>query len=118
MGSSEHAVIVTYSLSGGAFGEPHERDSVRALQKRLTTAIESADVGEFDGNEFGRGTAALFAYGPDASRLFAVMKPELRAFSTRPAHVGLRYGEADDPTAIEHRIDLQRWRPTRAFNCR
>ena len=55
MGSAEHAVIVTYSLSGGAFGEPREHDSVRALQQRLTTAIESADVGEFAGNEFGGG---------------------------------------------------------------
>lgn len=106
MGSAEHAVIVTYSLSGGTFGEPHERDSVRALQKRLTTAIKSAGVGEFDGNEFGGDAVVLFAYGPDASRLFAVMEPELRAFSARPAHVVLRYGEADDPTAIEYRIDL------------
>ncbi len=106
MGSAEHAVIVTYSLSDDAFGEPRERDSVRALQKRLATAIESAGVGEFDGNEFGGGEAVLFAYGPDASRLFTVMEPELRAFPARPAHAVLRYGEADDSTAIEHRIDL------------
>jgi hypothetical protein len=106
MGSAEHAVIVTYSLSGSAFGEPHERDAVRALQTRLTNAIDTADVGEFDGNEFGGGNAVLFAYGPDASRLFAVMEPELRAFSARPAHAVLRYGEADDPNAIEHRVDL------------
>jgi hypothetical protein len=106
MDSPEHAVIVTYTLSGDSFGESQERDSVRALEKRLTTAIESAGVGELDGNEFGGGNAVLYAYGPDASRLFAVMEADLRAFSARPAHAVLRYGDATDPAATEQRIDL------------
>ncbi|GAA3388792.1 hypothetical protein [Cryptosporangium minutisporangium] len=106
MVSPEHAVIVTYSLSGNALGEPQERESVHALEKRLTTAIEAAGAGELDGDEFGGGEAVLYAYGPDASRLFAVMEPALRAFPARPGHAVLRYGEADDPTAIERRIDL------------
>jgi hypothetical protein len=42
MGSPEQAVIVTYTLSGSAFGEPQERDSVRAVEEPLATAIRSA----------------------------------------------------------------------------
>lgn len=63
-------------------------------------------MGELDGNEFRASEVALYAYGPDASRLFAVMEADLRAFSARPAHAVLRYGEASDPAAIEQRIDL------------
>ena len=78
---------------------------MRALEERLT-AIKSAGVGELDGNEFGAGEVTLYAYGPDASRLFAVIEADLRAFSARPAHAVLRYREASDPTSIEQRIDL------------
>jgi hypothetical protein len=79
---------------------------VRALEERVTTAVRSAGVGELDGDEFGAGEVVLYAYGPDAGRLFAVMEADLLAFSARPAHAVLRYGEASDPAAIEQRIDL------------
>jgi hypothetical protein len=106
MTSPEHAVLVTYALSGDRFGEEKERKAIYALQARLKEAIEAADAGEFDGNEFGSGEVELYAYGPDANRLFAAMEPQLRAFPARPAHVVLRFGEADDPTAVEQRIHL------------
>ncbi|MGX6600790.1 hypothetical protein ACWKSP_01435 [Micromonosporaceae bacterium Da 78-11] len=78
----------------------------RGRHGTLTTAIKSAGVGELDGNEFGGGEVVLYTYGPDASRLFSAMEADLRAFSARPAHAVLRYGEASDPVAIEQRIDL------------
>jgi hypothetical protein len=106
MTSPEHAVLVTYALSGDRFGEDKEREAVYALTARLAEAVEAADAGDFDGNEFGGGEVVLYAYGPDANRLFAAMEPQLRAFPARPAHAVLRFGEADDPTAIEQRIDL------------
>jgi hypothetical protein len=102
----EHAVIVTYSLSGDAFGSTEERQAVRALEERLTAAIDTADVGELDGDEFGGGKVNLYAYGPDAVKLFAAMEPELRAFPPRPAHATLRFGAADDPAAVVQRITL------------
>jgi hypothetical protein len=104
--SPEHAVIVSYALSGDGFGDENERTAVYALQHRLADAIEVADVGEFDGNEVGGGEAVLYAYGPNATRLFAAMEPHLRTFPARPAHAVLRFGEADDPAAVEQRIDL------------
>jgi hypothetical protein len=106
MDSPEHAVIVHYALSGDRYGEEHERDAVYALEVRLAQAIDAADAGEFDGNEFGGGQAVLYAYGPNATHLFTAMEPHLRAFPARPAHAILRFGDVDDPAAVENRIDL------------
>jgi hypothetical protein len=68
--------------------------------------IESHGVGDFDGNEFGGGEVVLYAYGPDAARLFDVMAEELRSFPARPAYAILRFGDLSDPAAVRHRIDL------------
>jgi hypothetical protein len=106
MTSPEHAVLVTYALSDARFGQEREREAIYALTARLAEAVDAADAGEFDGNEFGSGEVVLYAYGPDANRLFAAMEPQLRAFPARPAHVVLRFGEAEDPTTIEQRIHL------------
>lgn len=100
----EHAVIVHYRMSSDGFGTAAERDDVRALGRQLTAAIGSA--GNVDGHEFGAGEAMLYAYGPDAARLFAAMEPSLRAFPLRPARVVLRFGDVDDAEAVEQHIDL------------
>ncbi|MET0132706.1 MAG: hypothetical protein ABW215_03845 [Kibdelosporangium sp.] len=102
----EHAVIARFQLSGEGFGQEGERPAVYELQTRLREAIEEAGVGEFDGNEFGGGKVVLYAYGPDADALFAVVEPILRSFPPRPADVRLRYGSADDLSAAETLVDL------------
>lgn len=102
----EHAVIAHYRLADDGLGEPSQREVVRQSQSLLTEAIEQADVGEFDGNEYGGGKVVLYAYGPDADALFAVMAPILNDLPFRPAHVVLRYGSVDDPSTAEHRVDL------------
>jgi hypothetical protein len=103
---AEHAVLVTYRLSGEDFGSVQEWEEVRQLERRLAAAIDEAGVGEFDGNEFGGGRVVLFAYGPNAAALFAAIERLLRDFPARPASVVLRFGEAADPTAREVRVDL------------
>ncbi|MFE5678835.1 hypothetical protein ACFQ7B_20515 [Streptomyces erythrochromogenes] len=102
----EHAVMAHYRLADDGLGEPRQREVIRRAQAVLTEAIEQADVGEFDGNEYGGGEVVLYAYGPDADALFAVMAPALTDLPFRPAHVVLRYGSVDDPSAAEHRVDL------------
>ncbi|MGW2689906.1 hypothetical protein ACWC6I_43000 [Streptomyces sp. NPDC001414] len=104
--SVEHAVIARYQLTGDGFGEPGDRAAVRAAQNLLAEAIEQVGVGEFDGNEFGGGEVAVFAYGPDADALFVVMEPILRDLPFRPANVVLRYGSASDPSAAERLEEL------------
>ncbi|MDX2929347.1 hypothetical protein PV411_33100 [Streptomyces sp. NRRL_B-16638] len=101
----EHAVIAHYRLADDGL-EPSQWEVVRQAQFLLNEAIEQADVGEFDGNEYGGGKVVLYAYGPDADALFAVMAPILNDLPFRPAHVVLRYGSVDDSSAAEHRVDL------------
>lgn len=103
---AEQAVIARYRLAEDGFGGQEQRATVRQAESLLTEAIEHADVGEFDGHEFGGGEVVLYAYGPDADALFAVMAPILHDLPFRPAHVVLRYGTVDDPSAPEHHIDL------------
>ncbi|MEU8465654.1 hypothetical protein [Streptomyces sp. NPDC029003] len=102
----EHAVIARYRLAEGGLGESSQRQLVRQAQSRLAEVIRQADVGEFDGNEYGGGEVVLYAYGPNADALLVVMAPILQALPFRPAHVILRYGSVDDPSAAEHRVDL------------
>lgn len=104
--AAEHAVIARYRLSGDRYGDPSERSAIRDAQAILADAIERAGVGEFDGNEFGAGEAVLYAYGPDAGALFAVMAPILVSLPFRPARVLLRYGSASDASATERLLEL------------
>ncbi|MET9611037.1 hypothetical protein ABZZ17_39155 [Streptomyces sp. NPDC006512] len=102
----EHAVIALCRLADDGLGEPSQRDVVHQAQSLLTEAIEQADVGEFGGNEYGGGEVVLYAYGPDADALFAVMAPILNDLPFRLAHVVLRYGSVDAPSAAERRVEL------------
>ena len=103
---TEHAVIVHLPLQDGEFGGTAERQAVYALQEQLTAAIAAADAGEFDGNEFGDDEVVLYAYGPNAARLFAAMQPALKGFASGSAYATLRFGEASDLSAVEQRVDL------------
>jgi hypothetical protein len=102
----EHAVIARYRLADGGLGQHSERMAVFEAQRLLVEAIERAGVGEFDGNEFGGGEVVIYAYGPDADALFAVMAPVLHNLPFRPAHVVLRHGAASDASAVPRRVDL------------
>ena len=88
-GASEQAVLVEVHLAPGELGELH------ALEGRLHAAIAAAGVGELDGDELAAGgrEGTLYAYGADADRLYAVMRPLLEgAPCMRGAVVTLRYG--------------------------
>lgn len=103
MPGEEHAVILHYALSNANHGTAKEREAIFALENRLSAVIESQQLGEHDGNEFGGGEAT---YGPDASRLFAGIESEARAFPARPAFAYLRFGAATDPHAPSQRIEF------------
>jgi hypothetical protein len=104
--ADEHAVIVHLKLGDDRFGSEGERAAVRALEKALTAAIDRANAGEFDGNEFGGGEAVLYAYGPHAGDLFTAMEPTLRDSSIRPTYAIVRYGTAADQACREDVIHL------------
>jgi hypothetical protein len=89
----EHAVIVHFNYGS--------KDLTRlfALEDKLESAISKADVGEYDGNEIAAdgSDGFLYMYGPDADRLFSVVKPILDDTPfMRGAKVTLRYGSPKD----------------------
>jgi hypothetical protein len=103
---AEHAVIVTYQLSGEGFGSEQERQEVRRMEMRLRAAVDQAGAGEFDGDEFGGGKVTIYTYGPDADALFAAAEDVIKGLAFRPAVAVLRYGDSADPEAREVRVDL------------
>ena len=89
--SSEHAVIVHFLNYGST-----DLQRLFALEERLEKAIDAAGVGELDGNEIATdgSDGYLYMYGPDADRLFEIVRPILESVDfTRGAQVVKRYGE-------------------------
>jgi hypothetical protein len=81
------------------------------FEKALERAIAKAGAGEYDGNELAvdGSDGSMYMYGPDADKLFAVVKPHLlAALLLRNVVVTLRYGAAADPAARQERIELSR----------
>jgi hypothetical protein len=97
----EQRVVAHFTLGGAGFGDPAQRKTMFETETRLRALVAKAGVGEVDGNEFGGGRVALYAYGPDADDLFAAMETELRAVPFRPAHVYVVYSDESD-----RRVDL------------
>jgi hypothetical protein len=90
---SEHAVIVHFQYGST------DLDPLFALEEQLEKAIESEEVGEFDGDEVAAdgSDGFLYMYGPDADALFAVIKPMLEASPFMEGAVArLRYGPPED----------------------
>jgi hypothetical protein len=90
---SEHAVIVRFEYGQTDLSPLYE------LEDKLTDAIESAAVGEFDGNEIALdgSDGTIFMYGPSADRLFEVVRPVLAsADCIHNAVATIRYGSPED----------------------
>ncbi len=95
---TEHAVLVRLPGAGVAA-------ELGVLEDALMTAIETAGVGEYDGNAAGPYEVILYPYGPDADALFAEIEGVLGA-SDLPAgaYAVTRYGP---PGSAEVRVDLR-----------
>lgn len=88
--TGDHAVLVEFQFDDSSI------DAVAALEEQLRAAIESASVGEYDGNELavdGSRQGRLYMYGPSADRLFDVVRPVLEASSLMKGAIAIkRYG--------------------------
>jgi len=104
---NDQAVVVHIPLSDDEFGAEDEREAIFELEDRLIAAIEEAEAGEFDGNEFGGGECTLYLYGPDADALFTAVEPALREFGpARGGYVIKRHGSVYEEGAPEERVEL------------
>ena len=89
----EHAVIVHFTYGSTDLGRLFE------LEERLESAISAAGVGEYDGNEVAvdGSDGYLYMYGPDADKLFEIIRPILERTSFMGgAEVRKRYGPPSD----------------------
>lgn len=76
---AEQAVIVQLDAHGLP-DEVYEEHDLATLEEQLEQAINAAQAGDLDGNEFGPDVVTLYMYGPDAERLFSVVEAPLRAY--------------------------------------
>jgi hypothetical protein len=92
--SKEQSVIVHFQ--GDRMGSD---DDLMGIEEKLEPLIAKAGVGVYDGHGIaldGSGVD-LFMYGPDADKLFAVVKPVLEATDfLRGASVTLSYHRYDE----------------------
>jgi hypothetical protein len=85
----DHAVIVNFQYGST------DLTRIFQLEKLLEDAIEKTHTGEYDGNEIAvdGSDGSLYMYGPDADRLFDVVRPILESTDfIQGAKVLLRYG--------------------------
>jgi hypothetical protein len=91
---SEQAVIVKFQYGLADLGP------LREVEHKIDNAIREAGVGEYDGEEIAVNLSdgVLYMYGPDADRLFAVVRGILESAQfLRGAVVTVRYGPPKAP---------------------
>jgi len=82
----DHCVRLYLKLTDTRDGHIVERNKIIAFGDALKRAIDIAQAGQFDGDDFGQGQCILYIYGLDADSLFAAIEPVIRA------HRKLTYG--------------------------
>jgi hypothetical protein len=104
-GNMEQAVIVHIPLDSNQFGSEELGEKLMELEDALIEAVELAETGDFDGNEYGQGECTFFIYGPDADEIFMVIEVVLKEFQVAQGGYAIkRYGTADDDNAKEVRV--------------
>jgi hypothetical protein len=103
-GAPQQALRVHLRLEGGPEGSRAERDRVRDLEYELMARLADGAAGAFVRDEWNAGTCVLHFEGKDASAIWAIIEPPLRAYDPRPgSYAVLRHG---GPGAREERVDL------------
>jgi hypothetical protein len=99
----EQAVIVQFDYGS------KDWSNFFAFEKQLEPAITKSGVGDYDSNELATdgSDGYMYFYGPDADKLFAVVKGELlNATFMKNIRVTIRYGAVNDKNAREIHIKL------------
>ena len=73
------SVIVTLGLKNGNHGSEEERIAIHRLTDELAKKIALANIGDFDGDEFGGGKCTLFMYSNDPESLYRHIESILRS---------------------------------------
>jgi hypothetical protein len=100
---SEQAVLVHFD-----YGSPDWAPFYK-FEEQLKHAVTVSGAGDYDGNELAvdGSDGTLYMYGPDADRLFAVVRPLLESSPLlKHVVVTLRYGSVSDSNAREVEVHV------------
>lgn len=97
----EQLVKLTFTFSGGEFGDEDEQQFIYDLEGKLEDVLSKKKVGDVDGHEFGDNECEIYLYGPDADSLLESIRPLLVKSPFKPVRVLQRYGDVDDQDAKE-----------------
>ena len=82
----EQAIIICLQFPIGKFEEQKARSAISDLNEILREAIETSDVGIYDGHKFSEGfdeeRVKFFIHGKSASRIYSEIKPILQSLSS------------------------------------
>ncbi len=85
--------VIVYLDATNLPQEVYDQYDIATLEDQLIERIESGQLGEFDGNEFGAGEVVLYMYGPDAEAIFSGIEQTLLAYPLcKSARVVIRRG--------------------------
>src|SRR5438477_8263438 len=99
----EQAVFIFLDITSG-LGHVFSQTDLASLEESLAEVVERKDLGEFDGDEIGEGSAQLFFYGRDAEQLFGGIEDTLRRCALcRGGRIVIRRG---GPGADEREVRL------------
>ncbi len=99
------ALIVVVPFTAPNLGSADDYATISALEERLIEAITKAEVGEFDGHEFGDGDCRILFYGASAEQLASIIIPIVQASSL--CHKSYVLRRCEGPAAEEHRFAVQ-----------
>lgn len=85
-------------------------EELHALESKLRMALYNKNIGEFDGHEIStdHSEGALYLYAHNAEELFKAIRAILLSVDfMKRADVYLRFGDVNDPDALEIELALE-----------
>lgn len=74
---SDHTLVITIRLEGGAWNCQDGLERLLAIEDQLRDALAAAHAGHVEGHTIGPDVFDIFCIGPDAERLWQVAAPVL-----------------------------------------
>lgn len=71
--------VIVHLLGNGLPDIVYEQYDVTELEDQLDKALTVANVGSYDGNEYGPSETVLYMYGPDSEKMFAAIRSVLES---------------------------------------
>jgi hypothetical protein len=102
--SIESALLVNIRLSDDHLGTEDDRDEISSLTDALEGLLQANNLGEVDGDEFGKGYGIIYIYGTDVDKMFDFIAPIVKQrIPSKRIFLIKRYGELDNR---EEKIEL------------